>query len=150
MKLVKRLENRCCGFDGIHLAVLASYFSANFIQATCNACSNFRALPTNHLEYRLKIVENKLKALTDQRNTMLRKESESIVREARIIGATLVKCGLWPLQHEKFDIVIIDEASQATITLALLAMIKARKRVLVGDHYQLPPVLKSDQIQNYA
>jgi superfamily I DNA and/or RNA helicase len=81
---------------------------------------------------------------------MLRKESESIVREARIIGATLVKCGLWPLQHEKFDIVIIDEASQATITLALLAMIKARKRVLVGDHYQLPPVLKSDQIQNYA
>ena len=107
-------------------------------------------LPTNHLEYRLKIVENKLKALTDQRNTMLRKESESIVREARIIGATLVKCGLWPLQHEKFDIVIIDEASQATITLALLAMIKARKWVLVGDHYQLPPVLKSDQIQNYA
>jgi superfamily I DNA and/or RNA helicase len=38
---------------------------------------------------------------------------------------------------------MIDEASQATITLALLGMVRARKWVLVGDHYQLPPVFRS-------
>jgi predicted DNA helicase len=95
------------------------------------------------VEQKLRHINSELKSLVEQRNDMLRKESESLVKEAKIIGATLVKCGLWPLKDEEFDIVIIDEASQATITLALLAMVKARKWVLVGDHYQLPPVFKS-------
>ena len=95
------------------------------------------------VEQKLRHINNELKRLVEQRNAMLRKESESLVKEAKIIGATLVKCGLWPLKDEEFDIVIIDEASQATITLALLAMAKAGKWVLVGDHYQLPPVFKS-------
>jgi energy-coupling factor transporter ATP-binding protein EcfA2 len=90
----------------------------------------------------LERTEAKLRELTKERNELLKKESERLVGEARIIGSTLVKCGLWPLASQEFDIVIIDEASQATITLALLGMTKAKKWVLVGDHYQLPPVFK--------
>ena len=42
-----------------------------------------------------------------------------------------------------FDIAIIDEASQASVTLALLGMIRAESWVLIGDHYQLPPVFRT-------
>jgi predicted DNA helicase len=91
----------------------------------------------------LEKTEKELRELTDERNEMLRKESERLVGEAKIIGSTLVKCGLWPLADASFDTVIIDEASQATVTLALLGMVRARKWVLVGDHYQLPPVFKT-------
>ena len=38
---------------------------------------------------------------------------------------------------------IIDEASQASITLALLAMVKGKKWVIVGDHKQLLPIFKT-------
>jgi predicted DNA helicase len=95
------------------------------------------------LRQALLTVEGRLKSLVEERNAMLRRESERLVEEAKIVGATLVKCGLWPLSDVKFDVAIIDEASQATITLALLGMVKARRWVLVGDHYQLPPVFRS-------
>jgi predicted DNA helicase len=98
---------------------------------------------TSRIKWRLQGIEKELKDLVEKRNEMLRKESEELVKEAKIIGATLVKCGLWPLLEAKFDVAIIDEASQATITLALLGMVRARKWVLVGDHYQLPPVFRS-------
>jgi len=97
----------------------------------------------SRIELKLQWIERRLKDLVEKRNKMLREESEKLVREAKIIGATLVKCGLWPLLGTKFDVAMIDEASQATITLALLGMVRARKWVLVGDHYQLPPVFKS-------
>jgi energy-coupling factor transporter ATP-binding protein EcfA2 len=87
-------------------------------------------------------IEQEIKELVEERNEMLKRESERLVGEAKIVGSTLVKCGLWPLENVDFDTVIIDEASQATVTLALLGMVRARKWVLVGDHYQLPPVFK--------
>jgi len=94
-------------------------------------------------EERLQEVEKELKDLVERRNEMLREESEKLVGEAKVIGATLVKCGLWPLLNVKFDVAMIDEASQATITLALLGMVRARRWALVGDHYQLPPIFRS-------
>jgi energy-coupling factor transporter ATP-binding protein EcfA2 len=92
---------------------------------------------------RLVEIEQEIKELVEERNELLKRESERLVGEAKIIGSTLVKCGLWPLADASFDTVIIDEASQATVTLALLGMARARKWVLVGDHYQLPPVFKT-------
>jgi len=65
------------------------------------------------------------------------------VAKAPIIGSTLVKSQLPPLEEREFDTVIIDEASQASVTLALLAMVKTRKWVLVGDHKQLQPIFRT-------
>ena len=41
----------------------------------------------------------------------------------------------------EFDTLIIDEAGQMTVPLALMGMIKARKVILAGDHKQLPPII---------
>jgi hypothetical protein len=46
------------------------------------------------------------------------------------------------------DTLIIDEAGQMTIPLALMGMIKAQKVILAGDHKQLPPIIASDEIND--
>lgn len=45
------------------------------------------------------------------------------------------------------DTLIIDEAGQMTIPLALMGMIKAKKVILAGDHKQLSPIVSSDRIK---
>lgn len=45
------------------------------------------------------------------------------------------------------DTLIIDEAGQMTIPLALMGMIKAKKIIFAGDHKQLPPIVSSDKIR---
>jgi DNA replication ATP-dependent helicase Dna2 len=40
-----------------------------------------------------------------------------------------------------FDVVIVDEAGQIGLPAVLGALLKARSFVLVGDHYQLPPLV---------
>jgi superfamily I DNA and/or RNA helicase len=94
------------------------------------------------LKYLAKL-NRKLNSLIEKRNKMLKAESERLVGQAKIIGSTLVKTALWPLSNVFFNTVIIDEASQATATLALLGMIKGEKWVLIGDHNQLPPIFKT-------
>lgn len=46
----------------------------------------------------------------------------------------------------EFDTLVIDEAGQMTLPNALMAMTKARKIILAGDHKQLPPIISSDKI----
>lgn len=64
-------------------------------------------------------------------------------------------CGLTP--HSLYtsrarglqcDTLIIDEAGQMTIPLALMGMIKAKKVILAGDHKQLPPIISSEKVRD--
>jgi superfamily I DNA and/or RNA helicase len=84
-----------------------------------------------------------IKDLYIERKILYEKACLNIIRRTPIIGSTLIKSWLFPVSKLRFDIVVIDEASQATIPLALLGIVKAERYVLVGDHKQLPPVLKS-------
>ncbi|KAK6919881.1 DNA2/NAM7 helicase, helicase domain, partial [Dillenia turbinata] len=47
------------------------------------------------------------------------------------------------LSNRRFDICIMDEAGQITIPVSLGPLMFASKFVLVGDHYQLPPLVQS-------
>lgn len=44
------------------------------------------------------------------------------------------------------DTLIVDEAGQMTIPLALMGMIKAKKVIFAGDYKQLPPIVSSEEI----
>ena len=46
------------------------------------------------------------------------------------------------------DTLIIDEAGQMTIPLALMGMLKTKKVIFAGDHKQLPPIVSSDKIKS--
>jgi len=97
----------------------------------------------NEYRNKLRIFQNNLKKLCERRNSMLRNECEKLVKAAKIVGSTLIKSQLPPLTSETFDVVLIDECSQASLTLALLEMVKAKKWVLVGDHKQLLPIFRT-------
>lgn len=94
-------------------------------------------------KYKIDFYEKRLRELYDKRNKLLMDESVKIVGNAKIIASTLIKSQLPPLSDVEFDTVLIDECSQASITLALLGMIKANKWVLIGDHRQLMPIFKT-------
>ena len=60
------------------------------------------------------------------------------------IGATaysLCYPGSKKLDGWKFDVVIIDEASQLSIPLSIAAMCRTAKFIFVGDHKQLDPII---------
>ncbi len=51
--------------------------------------------------------------------------------------------GGFQLRNEQFDVVIIDEASQALEAQCWVPLLTAKKAVCAGDHLQLPPTIKS-------
>ena len=67
----------------------------------------------------------------------------NLVKGSKVVLATLHGSGGSQLHHEEFDVVIIDEASQALEAQSWVALLAAKKVVLAGDHLQLPPTIKS-------
>ncbi|KFY42783.1 hypothetical protein V494_02244 [Pseudogymnoascus sp. VKM F-4513 (FW-928)] len=66
-----------------------------------------------------------------------------LVRESKVVLATLHGAGGFQLRGEQFDVVLIDEASQALEAQCWVPLLQANKVVLAGDHLQLPPTIKS-------
>jgi DNA replication ATP-dependent helicase Dna2 len=60
-----------------------------------------------------------------------------------VAGATPFAAAGTRLDGAEFDVVLIDEASQLTVPNACMALIRADKFVLFGDHRQLPPVMRT-------
>ena len=74
-------------------------------------------------------------------NKMIR----DIIEESDVILATNSSSALESIARTKFDVAIIDEASQATIPSVLIPISKAHRFILAGDHKQLPPTIISDK-----
>jgi superfamily I DNA and/or RNA helicase len=62
-----------------------------------------------------------------------------VLRDARIVASTCVAAGGKLAEIPPFDLVIVDEASKATITEALVPLVLGRRWMLVGDTKQLAP-----------
>ena len=68
---------------------------------------------------------------------------DNLVRESNVVLATLHGAGGHQVKNQKFDVVIIDEASQALEAQCWIPLLGASRVVLAGDHLQLPPTVKS-------
>ena len=64
-----------------------------------------------------------------------------------MILSTNSSAALESIARTKFDVAIIDEASQATIPSILIPIAKAHRFILAGDHKQLPPTIISEKAQ---
>ena len=70
---------------------------------------------------------------------------KDIIETSDVILATNSSSALESIARVKFDVAIIDEASQATIPSVLIPIAKAHRFILAGDHKQLPPTIISDR-----
>lgn len=68
---------------------------------------------------------------------------EQAYMETKIVATTCMGTNHAVFQRRTFDVCIVDEASQITLPTILGPLLRARKFVLVGDHYQLPPLVQN-------
>ncbi len=69
---------------------------------------------------------------------------DDLTAKAQVIAATLVGANHYTVRKLKFHTVVIDEAGQALEPACWIPILKAKKLVLAGDHYQLSPTVKSN------
>jgi len=70
--------------------------------------------------------------------------ADEIVKNADVVLTTNSTAHLLNLE---FDVAVIDEATQSTISSTLIPINRAKRFVLAGDHKQLPPtVLKAEEL----
>ena len=70
-------------------------------------------------------------------------EIEACYMGCRIVATTCMGTNHAVFNRRAFDVCIVDEASQITLPTSLGPLLRARKFVLVGDHYQLPPLVQN-------
>src|SRR5207302_7741207 len=66
---------------------------------------------------------------------------------APVVLATLTGLESNALRDRRFDLAVIDEATQALEPAIYLALLKSQRAVLAGDHLQLPPTVLSEAAQ---
>ncbi|KAH9816791.1 P-loop containing nucleoside triphosphate hydrolase protein [Melampsora americana] len=75
-----------------------------------------------------------------------RKHTDGIIKQARIVCATTHGAGSRQLENQVFDVVIIDESTQAFEAACWIPILKSKSKViLAGDPLQLPPTIKSNK-----
>ncbi|AFO57243.1 MULTISPECIES: AAA domain-containing protein [unclassified Natrinema] len=66
------------------------------------------------------------------------------LRNAQVVAATTSTCGSRVMKEQEFDVALVDEAAQLTEPGTCAAINLAERFVLVGDHEQLPPVVRAE------
>lgn len=90
-------------------------------------------------------IHQKINALKDRATELEIRINEALFSEARVIASTLVSSANRLLTGKKFGTLFIDEAAQALEAACWIPIRKADRVVLAGDHFQLPPTVKSPQ-----
>ena len=95
------------------------------------------------------LLENeKIDEIHDKIKKLENKIVKDIIDTSNIILSTNSTSAIEEIARTKFDVVIVDEATQATIPSVLIPLAKARRFILAGDHKQLPPTIISKKAQN--
>ena len=80
--------------------------------------------------------------LAEARSLEARAEAEVLGR-AQVVLATLTSLDTSALAGRRYGLAVIDEATQALEPATYLALLRADRAVLAGDHLQLPPTVLS-------
>jgi len=78
-------------------------------------------------------------------NDLVSKSVAGTRAEARVLGCTLATMVLdRELREQRFDVVVVDEASMVSVVYALAAALLAKSQIVyAGDPQQLPPIVQS-------
>ncbi|MEO6305322.1 MAG: AAA domain-containing protein [Bacteroidia bacterium] len=68
---------------------------------------------------------------------------DELFKNTQVICCTPVTSTHRGLARKRFDTLFFDEASQALEPMVWIPLLKCKRLILSGDHFQLPPVVKS-------
>lgn len=85
---------------------------------------------------------NRINKLKDRATELEILINEDLFSQARVVASTLVSSNHRVLTGRRFSTLFIDEAAQALEAACWIAIRKADRVVLAGDHCQLPPTIK--------
>ncbi|GFF98156.1 DNA replication ATP-dependent helicase/nuclease dna2 [Aspergillus lentulus] len=74
-------------------------------------------------------------------------ELKACYEESQVVATTCLGVNHNIFNRRIFDYCIVDEASQITLPVCLGPIRMARTFILVGDHYQLPPLVQNKEAQ---
>ncbi|BCR95882.1 bifunctional ATP-dependent DNA helicase/ssDNA endodeoxyribonuclease DNA2 [Aspergillus luchuensis] len=74
-------------------------------------------------------------------------ELKASYEDSQVVATTCLGVSHGIFSQRMFDYCIVDEASQITLPVCLGPIRMARTFILVGDHYQLPPLVQNKEAQ---
>ncbi len=89
--------------------------------------------------------ERRARQLLAEARALEERAEREVLDRAPVVVATLTGVDAPVLAGRRFDLAVVDEATQATEPAALLALLRAGRAVLAGDHLQLPPTVLSTE-----
>jgi superfamily I DNA and/or RNA helicase len=90
-----------------------------------------------------KELNRKIKEYVYYRSILEMSIKSAILKENKVIAATMIGSALQILKGITFTTVFIDEAAQALEPACWTPITKAKRVIFAGDHKQLPPTVKS-------
>ena len=87
-------------------------------------------------------MRNRMSRLRDRATELEIQINADLFDSARVIASTLVSSNHRLLNGRRFSTLFIDEAAQALEAACWIAIRKADRVILAGDHCQLPPTIK--------
>ncbi|HET7752642.1 MAG TPA: AAA domain-containing protein [Anaeromyxobacteraceae bacterium] len=91
--------------------------------------------------------ERQARALFAEARELEDRAEADVLSRAPVVLATLTSLDARSLAGRRFPLAVIDEATQAVEPAVYLALLRAERVVLAGDHLQLPPTILSAEAQ---
>lgn len=90
-----------------------------------------------------KTVLNEARKMAEEAGAIENYIIKDILNKARVITCTLVGSSNQAIRDKQYSTIFIDEAAQALEPACWIPILRAERVVLAGDHFQLPPTVKS-------
>ena len=92
-------------------------------------------------------LRERMDELFDEAERHREKAVREVLDAADVVLTTNSTAGSEVMRDSRFDVLVLDEATQATEPSCLIPMIRAEKVVMAGDHRQLPPTVLSREAE---
>ena len=91
--------------------------------------------------------EREARQLLSEARELEDRAERDVLERAQVVCATLTGIESRALEGRRFALAVVDEATQSVEPAAYLALLRADRAVLAGDHLQLPPTVISPDAQ---
>ena len=131
-------------------ARLAEHADAKLLKDLRKKAEEYRAMGKKHKRHfgreerqQRTLLLNEARTLKEDARMLEDHMIHDELNKAEVIACTLVGANSNYLQNRTFKTLFVDEASQALEPASWIPIMKCNRVVMAGDHWQLPPTVKS-------